>query len=218
MVSRRRSRRSRRRRRRTKRTSFQKRVKKVLFKNTESRWYLTPLTTAFPSISSTWNYFQYQPAQGVDIATRVGRKIVITGFELRGVLQHGTSNIATDDKYNIVRIVSGVAPFESGVFTPLGSLGLSEPLVHDSNQGQLISRKLYDRVITLKSPGPDSVGYMPDLKSIRIKKRLNLTVHYASDATGYPDKIPFIAMKSDSVAAPSPGFVQGWIKIWWKDA
>ena len=222
MVSRRRSkgyriRRRRYRARRRRSRGLANKIKNVLYRNVETSQYVADLNTLYSDIPNSWGYYYHVPLQSISLSKRIGRKIVMTGIELRGVLRHGATNSTFDDKYNVVRIIIGVAPYQPGVFQPLGSLSLHEPLERVRNQGQLISKKLYDRVITLQSPGPDSTGYMPHLKTIRIKRRMRLPVLFADDGANYPDKVLFIAIKSDSSAAPNPAFVQGWIKFTWKD-
>lgn len=174
------------------------------------------LPTDFSSISSTWSEADRSnvPA-GAGESQRVGRHIAISGVHLEGVLSSGVSNLATDDKYNLVRIVIGIWT------TATPCAGLDRDLPIDKwyqGKGKLI-RKIYDQVIPLESPGRDSTGYMPALRKVSIHRRFKNPVicTYADDTVNYPDKRVVFSFVSDSGVVTNPGFIEGYYHIEYMD-
>lgn len=175
------------------------------------------------SVLTGWTYDYPSITESVgQIGSRIGRKIAITSISLCGTLCGGQSNTGVDDKINTVRIVGLNAVLNNEAVTavlPLSGIGLSDPLWKESGVSQGIRKIWYTKVITMASPGPDSVGYMPAFRRIRMKHvfRRPLVIHFADDSANYPNVLPFICFLSDSTAMPNPGFTNGYIKYTYKD-
>jgi len=174
------------------------------------------LTSDFSSISTTWTEADRSniPA-GAGESQRVGRQVAITGVHLDGVLESGVSNIVTDDKFNLVRVVIGL--WTSA--TPCTGLDRNLPITKwYQGKGKLV-HKLFDQVFSLESPWRDSTGYMPALQKVSIHRRLKnpVIVTYADDSVNYPDKRVIFSIVSDSSAVSNPGFIQGYYHIEYKD-
>jgi len=183
-----------------------------------------PLTTSFTTISSAWTEVNFADAitsNASDIGNRIGRKIAIRSFYLDGVLQGGQSNLSTDDRFNTVRFVVGLwrntLPCASSGFdmsSMINQSGLS------TTGGVNLIRKYRDFKVVLQSPGQDTTGYLPAVRKVRIyiKFRKPIVITFGStNATTDQDKRLYLSVRSDSIAPPSPGFVNGSYTATWYD-
>lgn len=151
-------------------------------------------------------------AQGTDLANRTGRSIRLVSVDWSGTLVGGQSNLSTDDKYNTVRIVVWYGV--SGAGTP----GFSVSGYLDPRYFNQVQRIIFDKKYTLKSFAPDSTGYMPAVLEVRESLRLNDLIQFSGTGTGVESgMVPYITIMSDSLAAPSPGFVTGSLAVRFTD-
>lgn len=203
--------------------SVKRYVRSVLDAEVEDKQATWSLATAFASIGNTWTELSLaQPAEGVTGATRVGKKIRIKSLEVNGVCAGGASELATDDAYNIVRIVICTTDWSAGG-TPLATatIGLNEVL--NKNRTQLLSKKYLDKYIPFEVSSTEQGGgdgYAPSLRKFKYYKRWKngMPINFADDTASAPDKLLILGMLSDSAAVPNPGFVCGWVKVRWEDA
>lgn len=176
----------------------------------ETKYVTGVLSAYFPTITTTpiigipLNYI----ATGTDVSNRLGRHIRCTGLKFHGTLAGGQSNIATDDKYNTVRI--SVVKQNAQTASPLPGLTLNTILDPRNSQCIGLEKTFYDKCFLLESPGRDSTGYMPALLEVNFNLKFNVPVFFAGTGAGtVADEQIIIACVSDSVLTPSPGFVSG---------
>lgn len=209
--------------RRNRRTGLKKTIRRVVNRMSETKRFQYPMQLTFNAITTSWTYAPPTISQSTaQLGSRIGRKIALTSMSFCGTLRGGQSNISTDDKINTVRIVCLVAKCNGdqvSSLTPLSGVGISDPIWKTGPVGANYSQLLLSRVITLASPAPDSVGYMPAYRRIRWRHvfKRPLVINYTDDSPNFPDKIPFICMLSDSSLPPSPGFTDGYMKFTYKD-
>lgn len=198
-------------------------VNKAIRRNVEDKIFGSSPAITSNTISNAWQEYSLTTIpQSVGKVGRVGNQIRIKSFYLTGVMVGGQSNNALDDNRDTLRLIVGLYEGKGGV-TPLATAGnlINDIIRTDFNsaQGSLI-KKYYDRFIILPSMGKDSTGYMPSVRKIKIYKKFKkpLLIQWSSDATIYPNKNLILSIISDSVAAPSPGFTQGFCYITYEDA
>lgn len=207
-------------RRRPRRPSFRrfaKKVRSVIRKTSESKYVSQYPTTNFSSVSTSWSEANFVSiSQGDDVfAQRQGRRIAVTGFYLNGTIHGGQSNLATDDRTNSVRIVGTV----STNATPMASAGpgLSDMITPRATAGVLL--KWMDKHIILQSPSGDSTGYMPAIKTVKYyhKFKKPVIIDYSGTTSGTWNKAVCLSMISDSSVVSHPGFVNGQVRLIYKD-
>lgn len=212
-----------------------KRMKKVIrrtvFNMAETKSATLALATVYSPLTTTWVESILIPSQGGLSTQMIGRRYELIGFTLFGTLAGGQSNSTFDDKYNIIRIIAAVFDGDAaGAATtskwPIMSQGpttpvrLKSPIWPADGSTQAMRRILKSKLYTLVSPGRDSTGYMPVLRTVKFSVRLKkpLIVNYTNEGGGIrPDKYVGIGMVTDSSATPSPGFISGTLTWWWKD-
>lgn len=204
---------------------FIRRVARSTMRRMSERHMLAPvaLSTSFSSLPNTWTEVDLCDSItcGYDISQRIGRKISISSFSLEGVLHGGQSGVVADDRYNTVRFVLGLwrhnTPCVTNAFTMdslINKAGFS------STGGVSLVRKYRDFKVILTSPSPDTTGYMPALKKIKIfiKFRKPLVISFPSvSATSTQNTYFVLSMLSDSSLPPNPGFIAGSYTITWYD-
>lgn len=202
---------------RTKRVT-RKYVQKAIHRVIEDKYVNQSLTTSlFSSIPAAWQEVNLvSMSQGVNEGERIGNKIRVTAFQFYGVLSGGQTNSVLDDNRNFVRIVLCTATYPSPLLTAVQ--GVNSPIQRDSCN--VLLRKYWDKVVTLDSPGRDSVGYMPPTKIVKYYKRFKkpIDIIFANTGAGTSGKFLTLSMISDSGAVPNPGFVQGFYKLHYEDA
>ena len=205
--------------------SVKKYVKRAIDNKMEDKMIVTDPAAAgatdYRSINNTFvDCEMCNPSQSTAGAGRIGRKVSIKSFQLRGVVAGGQTNAVTDDDYNVFRIV--LAVWEGNTTTPLAGLSLSSPIQKgDGNASNaLLIHKYVDKEFTLTSPGRDSTGYMSANRYINIYHRFKkpIVVNYATDANTSKSKTLVLSMVSDSSAVAHPGFVSGFIRVNYEDA
>jgi len=116
----------------------------------------------------------------------------------------GQSNLVTDDARNVVRLIVAKV-IKGGAFAP-SVTSILTPYVFPT-----LVKVYHDSQLELHSTAPDSTGYMPAQKHVKLNIRLNELITYAgqnaADSAAY-DIIMY--MVSDSAAASNPGFVTGY--------
>lgn len=174
------------------------------------------LVDDFSAIGASWNILDVPyTACGTDIGNRIGRVINLRRFFLRGMLVGGQSNLVTDDSYNTVRMVCFVG--RAGLVTAdWAARNIDDPVLPGVDG---VKQVLVDRVITLQVPALDSTGYIPATKHVAWETNLSLQVEYGEAAASVPagsDSL-YLALVSDSAAAPNPGFTVGFHCLLWQD-
>jgi hypothetical protein len=148
---------------------------------------------------------------GGDTGQRIGRDIFITDILIEGTVMGGQSNLATDDKYNVVRLA-----LLEGTPTTLGtSIGSNFSNSYFMRPDGMVGleKVLFDRTVELPSPGKDSTGYMPPIQRIKVRIPVNRALAYTSTSGLSSFRTFYMAAVSDSSAAPNPGFINGYLTI-----
>lgn len=197
-------------------------IKSTVNRMAETKFLIFPMVSVFPTIPNSWQYFIPSIAQGTSIfGQRLGRKLAIRGYSLVGTLIGGQSNLATDDKVNTVRFVTGLcsSSFATPASTPLSLINFDDPILRVGSMAQAGLKLFKDRYMELKTAGRDSTGYLPAMKRFFFKHKFkkDYVIEYADDTATTPNRNIFIAFRSDSALAPSPGFTNGFLKVWYKD-
>jgi len=152
--------------------------------------------------------------QGTGYASeRIGNAIELVAVTIDGTLIGGQSNNVADDKYNEFRIIlADGTPAMAGLLAPSVE-SFTSPR---TNPG--VKKILYDRSISLASPGPDSVGYMPPVKDIKIFIPLSGTVEFTGAGAGTQGwRSITTCFVSDSAIGPNPGFSNGKQTLFYTD-
>lgn len=168
------------------------------------------LTSSLGSFITSWSETDLTNiGQGVTQINRIGDHITARSFSLSGVLVGGQSNIATDDNRNIVRIV--LAWWDSSSASPCTANGatISTRIQRDEVYGRGLIKMLFNRTYILRSPGPDSTGYMPAMCHVKIWKKMRKYVPYSGTAGTTAGMKLILSIISDSALPPSPSFIQG---------
>jgi len=176
-----------------------------VYQGHERKFYSLGLLSSFPSISSTVSITDIgQVSAGTDYNNRIGRTMEIVKFKLVGQIIGGQSNLGTDEQRNTFRI----ALIEANAgFTASGFKNYS---VLDPRLWPGMVRVLYDRSISLASPGRDTTGYMPAAKELNIAVPMHLVIKYTGTAANSDSTTSlFLLMVSDSAISPNPGFTGG---------
>jgi hypothetical protein len=148
-----------------------------------------------------------QLAAGTSALTRIGGVVTVCAAGFTGTIVGGQSNLAIDEQYNTIRIL-----FVRGNYALLNS-NASNFTVSSIIGPSLVSglrQVLYDKVFVNQSPGRDSTGYMPSVRTINWQTKLNLKLAFIGPAaaTDYLESLVMIVV-TDSVAVPHPGFEVG---------
>lgn len=178
----------------------------------------TQLNTAgaFQTVSTAGKTINFGKGlvQGTNYNQRVGDKINIVGYQFYGQLQGGQSNLATDEKTNYVRIMimstqQGASP------TPLPNFDL--PINRQTVPNVM---KVYiDRMISLQTPGRDSTGYLPATRMVKfnVKLRKPFVIKFPQSGSTTPVVDLICWAVSDSSVVPNPGFLNGWLRVFYTD-
>lgn len=187
-----------------------------------SYWYLG---SEFASISNTWVELDVLGAitQGSNyVNNRIGNKISVMAFELYGTIKGGTTGGIADDSYNCGRLVisqfnltkNGVAinPFYNQ------SIDRNLPLSKRNVNGLAwVYRDKYIPMNISSNSGTTMTSSIRNVKEkIRFKKPINVT--FTQGGTHYNQTQLYVAMVTDSAVIPHPGFISGYVKVWYKDA
>lgn len=194
-------------------------VNKAIAKQVETKFVNNTLPTAFSSIGNTWvEQDMTAIAQGAGIAQRNGHEVKITGFNLRGTLVGGQSNLATDDNRNTVRII--LATWDASSAGPLAANGatIDSYISKNTTVSRGLIKKHIDKIIELPTAGRDSTGYLPAIKLVKFFKKLRTFIRYYGSASTNDNKKLILSMISDSAAVSNPGFTQGYYSVFFEDA
>jgi hypothetical protein len=142
--------------------------------------------------------------QGLECTDRIGRSIYLRSISLYGTLVGGQSNSVADDSYNTLRM-SVVACTDGATLAGYTLQSIQSPEVITG-----LEHTYMDKFVALSTPGRDSVGYLPAVRRITWTCPINRVIRYRGAAANTVNGTTVrVAMISDSVAAPSPGFVSG---------
>jgi len=156
---------------------------------------------------------------GTSSNQRVGRKIYLKNFVIRGSLISGATGASgIDDSWDAVRIVilwGSPGTTIANRFDTSG-LGLYSPI---RNQ-DYVNRVLFDKVYTLRSLISLGGGnFVPAVKEIHINKRLNKTITFNDTDQYCLGRDLYVLMVSNSLAIPNPGWSESsYAKIQYYDA
>jgi len=184
----------------------------------ELKLYPVTLSATFGGVSTTGTALSVTGliSQGTGVSQRIANSIRLLSMGWEGQLVGGQSNISTDDQRNCFRIT--VARLNKGATaTFLASYTVNQVL--DSRYIAGLRHVLYDKVISMASPGKDSTGYMPACVVSRGALRFNEIVNYTGTGTDAESTdIIVLAMVSDSNVVPNPGFTSGSLVLRFADA
>jgi hypothetical protein len=185
------------------RTSRFMEVKRALYETLPS--IFTTITSSFVKLDLC-NGIGY----GTAVNARIGNIITCKRFVLDCTLAGGQANLATDDRYNTVRVVMYSA-------TPGNS---QTPSLSQCLEPRLIPGwfdVFLDRTIILESPGKDSTGYMPAVRRLKFDIPLRERIMYTGSTGTQSGKSLFLGFISDSGVAPSPGILSGFASLLYED-
>lgn len=201
--------------------SLKKLVRKEIERDVEHKAVVFDLTGSLPSIGNVWNELVLaNPAQGLTLSNRIGRKISIKTLEINGVLAGGQSESALDDAYNVLRV--RIALYTGETVTPCTGVSLNSPIRKDiTPTGKYLIKTYMDKYIPLNVASTEKGGgdgYAPMCKRFKYFKKFSkpIEMDYVSDLV-VPNKFLIMSCISNSAAVPSPGFVSGWIVIRYTD-
>lgn len=201
---------------------------------TELKFTRSNLLTDHSSISSAWSEHGYTGiAQGVDTQQRIGNRIALHSFTLHGVLAAGANGTATDDQYNVVRLIVALWK-QSESNTPMANYyaydtsSINAPINKRTNFiGSKLIKKLYDQYIPLQVASTERAqgdGYAPGLAKVDLyyKFKKPIIIEYATAASTTSasygaDKNLVLSCISDSTAIVNPGFVAGYGELAYYD-
>ena len=140
------------------------------------------------------------------------------------VIAQGSSQLLTDDAYNVVRIVVAVWKGNTGQ-TPMTSAGaaMNTPLIQVALNGMDLERVLMDKYIPLTVTGNEKGsgdGYTPMLKNVQFYHKWTKAqnIYFGDNGNLLPDRRVVVSMLSDSAGSPNPGFLCGYLLARWEDA
>lgn len=199
-------------------------VNRAIDRHMENKIVSQRLNVNFGTITTAWvESTLAQVQQGTAENQRLGRKIRIKSVFMKGVIAGGTNEVATDDPYNYVRLILGI--YNGSGLTPLATAGAlrDDPITTVLGCRSTLRKKLFDKYVTFQVTSTEKGGgdgYTPQLKQIKYYHRFKngLLINFGDDNVTYFDKMLFLSCISDSAAAPSPGFIGGYIGLTFEDA
>lgn len=203
-----------------------RRIRNIVARAAEHKSYQVTLLSQFPSISSTWSEFDILGplTQGLDaFGNRIGRSITVIGLQLKGTIFGGATGASgVDDLYGTVRMcLLRMKQAKTGsALTPLATSGqtISSPLSRLSVPGlQHIYR---DKYIPFTNQPFSATGAAAAHRNINIylKFRKPLRVEYTATGANHNQTQLYLSFISDSGVVPSPGFSNGWARLFYTDA
>lgn len=193
-------------------------VAKKLHTAGEDKFTSGLMTGTWSSVGNTWVEKDLtEIAQGTASNQRVGDWIRCKKIGFNGVIVGAQTNTMADDARNIMRIV--VAEWDGRITTPLATNAatINDIIRKDEITGKGLVRLLYDKVVLLTPPGKDSTGYMPAQKYLKVMKKVDKVIKYASATSTEAQTRIIVSMISDSAGIPNPGFVTGKYEIHYND-
>lgn len=203
-----------------------KRIQRVIDRNIEKKIFNYNLNTEFGTLTTYPTELQLdRPAQGTAGNQRTGRDVRIRSIKFDGILQNGTSGIASDDAFNRVRIM--LADWRNGMNTPWVTLGLPSVAMGLEFQTDkdlpymqnCLNKVFYDKLIIMNYKNSYSAGSAPALRRVRFKVKwpgagMLIRSPETGGNTGLIQHRLILSMASDSSVAPSPGFLSGqlWVR------
>lgn len=208
---------------------FTRRVRSVILRTAEPKHQVVNLYTYFGAVDNTWTEHDcFKIGEGTTQQTRIGEEVYVESIYFYGTLLGGQGAIS-DDAYNQVRIVVGLWAASAGD-TPLNTMGADrvDPLwpkcswtgVDPPQLAQQLRYKICDMQLVLRSLGMQSEGdLLPAVKKVKFYKRFRrpIKMTWQNTGTAYPKQRLIMSMTSDSSAAPSPGFIDGFLWIKYRD-
>lgn len=203
-------------------------VRRVVSSNVENKRSIFDLSTSYSSVPVSWNEVNLNRLpQGVDVFSRVGRRINVRSIEIKGVLCQGTAGSPADDPYNVVRVILGLytGPHDVGPLFASSTLTVNSPVstwdVGGSSSNQRMIRKYWDRYFSFSSPSPrNDSGYVPATTPFRYFKRFvkPMFIQFGDGTANSADKWFWLSMVSDSATIPNPGVISGYCVLTFEDA
>lgn len=153
-------------------------------------------------------------AQGTSMSQRVGQKIILEKIDFQFPFQNG-------DPTNYVRflLVTAIRGDSGLTGAALTADIFSGQAAAVSQHGAAVDktrwRVLYDRLLYLPNIG-NFAGNIPSSRTIKKTIRLNKRIQW--DRTNAIDNDIYMVAISDSGAAPNPGAVSGYMRLYFRDA
>lgn len=224
---RRRFRRSRKGMRRSSRRSLKKLIRNIAKGAIETRFKDFSLGTIASPITTTWSDVNIMPD---GIANPPSRSYEIVGIAMKGILASGNSPFFTTDWYNRVRVVIGLwKPRTDHTFTVLSGQvsppALWEPISTDMTKVEGLIKKYLDKTVLLQNQplidSSNNVGYNPVIKNFKYAKKFKRPIRINSEgganAQTYLDKWLMASFISDSSVTPHPAFINGYLRVYYRD-
>lgn len=176
------------------------------------------------SISTAWSEADMigPVTSGSGTNQRIGRRIAVHYFKLKGVLAGGaTGGGPVDEYYNNVRIMIYIATLNkvgvTGTPATTSAYTINTPLNSQYMTG--LRKVLYDQLIGLTNFPWAANSCSPATREIDFYKRFKkpLTVTFTGDAANYNQTQIYVSCSSDSTTVPHPGFTSGYMEIAYYD-
>jgi len=198
-------------------------VKREIRKQSESHFYAPALSATFGSVSTAWVETDMLGviAGGAQAYERVGRKVMLESVRLHGVLLGGAVSGIADDAFNVFRLVCYVSKTAGtgAARTPLQTLGYNASFPINKDQLPGFHTMVWDQMFGLTNQPYGAGSAAPANKEVDLFHRFNppLEIDYYSAAQHTNSTQLYLAMISDSVGIPNPGFAMGFWQIRFRD-
>lgn len=199
-------------------------VNRVVHKNIEDKYYYLSPAVNIGTLTDNWTEINLcAPTQGDLITNRTGQQIQIKSIELRFVMRGGANELATDDAFNVIRIV--MARWSGSTDTPLDDLntGFSDPINMSLKSGGRLIKKYYDKYVTFTVTSTEKGGgdgYSPTVRQIKYFKRFKnpIKITYGDNGVTMPTSRFILSCIGDSAVATSPMVYCGYTMATFEDA
>lgn len=197
-----------------------KQMYKAIHRNIENKVIWERLNIGWSSIGNIWSERTLVPSQGTGISNRVGNEYRIKSIEINGVIAEGSSEVVTDDPWNVMRIVIGL--WDGDNAAPLSGLNMND-VIRKTISPQGLMKKYYDKYIPLQvvsTEKGEGDGYVPTLRKFKYFKLFKkpIVIKFGGSTATTANKQLVVSMISDSLAISHPGFVAGYWAISYEDA
>lgn len=203
---------------------FKARVRRVVQTITEHKRVEYTAISLYSSIGASWveNDLASVVVQGTsNVGHRIGAKIGITSFHVKGTIYGGAvGGVTADDLYNTIRMAIYTTKNQTGgsVVNPLLSsspaITQHTPIRKENVKG--LTRVYRDKFMTFQGNPVDADTAAPQGRNIDLFlkfKRPIVVTYDAASGVYHNDVHLYLSFISDSGSIPNPGFTTGWITL-----